>query len=78
MVHFFGILSPDFSKRTPTAEAPHKAGFFGGAPDVAFGAVPMSRAEQDACFLQERAPEPAEDDRFPKPRFVRFHLPGLL
>ena len=78
MVHFFGILSPDFGKRTETVDAPHKAGFFGGTPEFSFGAIPMSRAEQDACFLNERCPEPADDDRNPGPRFARFHLPGLL
>lgn len=78
MVHFFGILSPDFGKRVAAADAPHKAGFFGGMPDSAFGAIPMSRAEQDACFLSGRLPEPADEDRDPEPRFVRFSLPGLL
>jgi hypothetical protein len=58
MLHFFGILSPDFSRRVASEEAPGKAGFFGGVPDAAFGAVPLSRAEQDACYLAGKAPEP--------------------
>lgn len=74
MVHFFGILNPGFGKRAAAEEAPHKTGFFGGSPDPAFGAVPMSRAEQDACFLQERGPEPADRDVEPSPLFT--HRPG--
>ena len=58
MVHFFGILTPGFGKRSAAAEAPHKTSFFGGTPDVAFGAVPLSRAEQDACYLQGKSWEP--------------------
>lgn len=59
MMHFFGILSPGKLVRRKQHEAPAKANFFGGWPDVAHGAVPMSRAEQDACFLAGKAPEPA-------------------
>ena len=58
MVHFFGILGPDRFERQSGAEAPRKANFFGGLPDLASGAVPMSRAEQDACYLAGKAPEP--------------------
>ena len=58
MVHFFGILSPAFGKRSTTDEAPHKTGFFGGLPDVAMGAVQLSRAEQDACYLNGKSWEP--------------------
>ena len=64
MVHFFGILNPGRLLRQPAGEAPAKARFFGGLPDVAFGAVPMSRLEQDACYLRDQAPEP---DRLPDP-----------
>ena len=79
MVHFFGILNPGFGKRHASEEAPQKAGFFGGVPDSAFGAIPMSRAEQDACFLSGQQPEPAEEDvRDSAPGFVHFRLPGLL
>jgi hypothetical protein len=78
MVHFFGILGPGTSKRHVAPDAPQKAGFFGGVPDTSFGAVPLSRAEQDACFLAGRQPEPAEDDGEPGQRFVQFRLPGLL
>mgnify|MGYP001003741506 CR=1 FL=1 len=62
MVYFFGILTPGNWSRRKADEAPAKANFFGGAPDPAFGAVPMSRAEQDACFLYGKAPEPIRSD----------------
>lgn len=58
MVHFLGIFGPGPLKRRASAEAPQKADFFGGNPDFAWGAVPLSRAEQDACFLNGSAPEP--------------------
>lgn len=58
MVHFFGIFGPGKLARRVEQEAPAKANFFGGLPDVATGAVPMSRAEQDACFLHGKIPEP--------------------
>ncbi len=58
MVSFFGILSPGKFRRTASDEAPAKANFFGGFPDAALGAVPLSRAEQDACYLNGKAPEP--------------------
>jgi hypothetical protein len=67
MVHFFGIFSPTFGQRTEAAEAPHKTGFFGGLPDAATGAVPLSRAEQDACFLNGKLawePDPVEAPAF--------------
>lgn len=60
MVHFLGIFGPGRFQRGQGQEAPHKANFFGGLPDVAQGAVPMSRAEQDACFLAGKAPEPEQ------------------
>lgn len=62
MVYFLGIFGPGRLLRRPSAEAPHKANFFGGMPDIAWGAVPMTRAEQDACYLNGKAPEP---DRSP-------------
>ena len=58
MVLFFGILDPGKFKRRHSDEAPGKANFFGGVPDTALGAVPMSRIEQDACFLNGKGPEP--------------------
>lgn len=58
MLHIFGIFAPDFGKRGAEEEAPNKAVFFGGSPDTAFGAVPLSRAEQDACYLNGKAVEP--------------------
>lgn len=58
MVHFFGILSPAFSKRGEADEAPNKTDFFGGVADYAFGAVPVSRVEHGACYLEGKAPEP--------------------
>lgn len=58
MVYFFGIFGPGKLQRAPAAEAKSKANFFGGVPDIAQGAVPLSRAEQDACYLASRAPEP--------------------
>lgn len=58
MVHFFGILSPSFAKRGEADEAPNKTDFFGGVPDYAFGAVPVSRIEHGACYLDGKAPEP--------------------
>lgn len=60
MMHFLGILSPGKLRRGASAEAPGKANFFGGLPDVAWGAVPMSRLEQDACFLSGKLPDPDE------------------
>lgn len=71
MAHFFGILEPRRAKRVPADEAPAKASFFGGIPDVAVGAVPLSRAEQHACYLNGKAPEPdgrkdGSDDLPPK------------
>lgn len=67
MVNFLGILSPGTLRRWPAAEAPRKASFFGGMPDPAWGAVPMSRAEQDTQYLAGKAPEPdrpRQDPRF--------------
>lgn len=58
MVSFFGILTPGKLARRTADDAPTKANFFGGLPDVALGAVPLSRAEQDACYLYGKAPEP--------------------
>jgi hypothetical protein len=60
MVHFFGIFGPGRLPRTRTEEAPAKASFFGGLPDAAQGAVPLTRAEQDACYLNGKAPEPED------------------
>ncbi len=65
MVSFFGILTPGTLRRTSAEEAPAKANFFGGLPDAAQGAVPLSRAEQDACYLNGKAPEPETQ---PEPR----------
>jgi hypothetical protein len=59
MVHFLGIFGPGRLVRQQGQEAPLKANFFGGLADAAQGAVPMSRAELDACFLAGKAPEPA-------------------
>lgn len=67
MVHFFGILGPGRQRRSPGVESPHKANFFGGLPDVAAGAVPMSRAEQDALYLGGKTP-PAEPPAGPDTR----------
>ncbi|MBJ3786943.1 hypothetical protein [Devosia sediminis] len=58
MVHFLGIFGPDRFARSSGQEAPNKANFFGGLPDAAMGAVPMTRAEQDACYLSGKAPLP--------------------
>lgn len=58
MVHFFGIFGPGKLARRAEDEAPAKANFFGGVPDAAIFSVPMSRAEQDACFLYGKTPEP--------------------
>jgi hypothetical protein len=78
MVHFFGILKPGSGTPATTAEAPGKTNFFGGVSDFSFGAIPMSRAEQDMCFLTERCPEPAEDLRDAGPGFARFRSPTRL
>ncbi len=59
MVSFFGILTPGKLARSAGDEAPAKVNFFGGLPDPAQGAVPLTRAEQDACYLNGKAPEPA-------------------
>lgn len=58
MIYFFGVLSPGRWARRRADEASAKANFFGGPSDAAMGAVPMSRAEQDACYLYDKAPEP--------------------
>lgn len=58
MFYFLGILGPGKLPRRATAEAPEKANFFGGVPDMAWGGVPLSRAEQDACYFNGKAPEP--------------------
>ncbi|ODT66486.1 MAG: hypothetical protein ABS75_27325 [Pelagibacterium sp. SCN 63-23] len=65
MISFFGIFSPGRLPRAPTDEAPAKARFFSSPPDAPLGAVPMSRAEQEACHLaaQAPAPEPAQDEQ---------------
>lgn len=75
MVHFFGILNPGFGKRESAPDAPHKTEFFGGVPDFSPGAVPLTRAEQDACYLAGKAPEPAADD-IAADRFSRFFRPA--
>lgn len=75
MVHFFGILSPVLSKRSPADDAPNKAEFFGGLPDFSLGAVPLSRAEQDACYLAGKGPEPVESERDLITRFARIARP---
>lgn len=58
MVHFFGILSPGFGKRTAADEAPCKTDFFGGEAKPTGLPEPLSRAEQDACYLSGKLPEP--------------------
>ena len=58
MVHFFRIFDLGKLPRHDAPEAPAKTSFFGGQPDIAWGAVPLSRAEQDACYLTGKAPEP--------------------
>ena len=63
VVPFFGIFMPDFGQRKMTDEAPYKAGFFGGVPDAAAGAVPLSKAEQDACYLNGKSWEPDPVER---------------
>jgi hypothetical protein len=60
MVHFFGILNPGKLSQRRAAEAPAKVSFFNGLPDVALGAVPMSRLEQDVCYLNGKAPQPEQ------------------
>lgn len=77
MVFFLGILSPDFGKRAAAPEAPNKTAFFGGLPDVAMGAVPMSRAEQDASYLAGKShlTDPAGSDEARLfDAFPRFHF----
>ena len=71
MVHFFGILNPGSGKPVNAPEAPCKAQFFGGLPDFSLGAVPMSRAEQDACYLAGKGPEPVKDEPGLLARFAR-------
>jgi len=58
MVHFFGIFDLGRLPRHTAPEAAAKASFFGGLPDAAWGAVPLSRAEQDACHRAGKSPEP--------------------
>ncbi|GLQ11017.1 hypothetical protein GCM10007913_29490 [Devosia yakushimensis] len=74
MVHFFGILNPEFGPRVAAADAPLKAGFFGGAPEPSL----PSRAEMDADFLAGKRPEPADEPDDEELRFVRFCLPPHL
>ena len=66
MVSFLGIFGPGILPRRAAAEAPQKANFFGGMPDLAWGAVPMSRLEQDACYLNGKAPEPEQSTGDPR------------
>lgn len=66
MVHFFGIFDPGKFARAATDEAPAKANFFGGAREDGWIAAPMSRAEQDLCFLYGKAPEPIGDRQRPE------------
>jgi hypothetical protein len=54
LVHFFGIFGPGPLERGSADEAPAKANFFGGRRD----AVIPSRAEEDACYLSGKGPEP--------------------
>lgn len=77
MVHFFGILAPAFGKRSSADEAPYKTEFFGGSPDAAFGAVPLSRAEQDACYLAGKSwePDPVEQLSARPYAFVGRYIP---
>ena len=63
MIYFFGILDPGGKSRKRSDEAPAKRPVFGGLPDISFGAVPMSRLEQDACYFRGAAPEPEADSR---------------
>ncbi|WEK06229.1 MAG: hypothetical protein P0Y65_08280 [Candidatus Devosia phytovorans] len=62
MVTFFGIFSPEVVKHAEAKEAPRKRAFFGGLtePD---DALPLTRAEQDACYLNGKAwePDPVEE-----------------
>lgn len=74
MVHFFGILNPEFGPCVAAADAPLKAGFFGGAPEPSL----PSRAEMDADFLAGKRPEPADEPEDDELRFVRFCLPPHL
>lgn len=77
MVQFFGILAPDSGVARVAAEAPRKVDFFGAGVADRDGWT-LSRAEQDACFLTDRSPEPAAVDRQPMERLVRFHVPYWL
>jgi hypothetical protein len=69
---------PGFGKRAMTDDAPRKANFLAEVPDVSHGSEPMSRAEQDACFLAERWPEPAEEISATGSGFARFRSPTRL
>ncbi|UYN99137.1 MAG: hypothetical protein KIT02_14585 [Devosia sp.] len=64
MVHFFGVFGPERGPSRSAQDAPRKTSFFGGLPDAALWAVPLSRAEQDACYLNGKAPEPDARDRY--------------
>ena len=57
MDHIFGILAPNFGKRQPAIDAPHKTSFFGGPPDGSVD-VTLSRAEREAAYLTGKYPEP--------------------
>jgi len=58
MVYFFGIFGPHGTDRHPAAKVSGKVNFFGGLPDAAQWAVPLSRAEQDACYRNGKGSEP--------------------
>lgn len=68
MVHLFGILNPGRPARNEIDEAPARARVFTGLPDAALGAVPLSRAEQDACFLDGSGAELEDAARSPQVR----------
>ena len=56
MVQLFEILGLGRFKRRETNDIPN---FFGGTgPELAWGMVPLSRAEVEACYLAGKAPEP--------------------
>lgn len=65
MVGLLTLLGFRPAERTRDDEKVRNGETFSGVPDSAFGAVPMSRLEQDACYLMGTAPEPErlESDR---------------
>lgn len=71
MVHFFGILSPDFGERSNAVTIPGKVAFFGRAPELALGSL----AENHSRQYTRAGASLADDEHYPQAHFARSHPP---